>query len=142
MKIEEFTGKSFVFAVAHGYDVVWRKLNARLRQRGCNLTEALVVIALFYEEGKNAHPSALAAALRTSRGNISHCLARLERQKYVGRSLAAGDARKLTIALTASGGRLALELIGEIEQIEAHCEEQMAANAGRGVLKALFALGG
>lgn len=141
MKIQEFIDKSFVFAIAHGYDVIWRKFNARLKQNGCNINEALVLIAIYFEAQKQASPSALAAALRTSRGNVSHCLAKLVKQNYVRRTMSDGDARRLFISLTPEGARLAQRLIGEIESIEQHCESRLG-QAGQGdMLRALFQLG-
>ena len=141
MKIQEFIGKSFVFAIAHGYDVVWRKFNAQLKQRGCNITEALILIAIVFEPEKQATPSALATALRTSRGNVSHCLAKLVRQEQVQRTLKRDDARQFLISLTPSGARLAHRLISDIETIEAHCEGRLMKRQGIEVLQALFALG-
>jgi DNA-binding MarR family transcriptional regulator len=142
VRIREFISKSYIFAIAHGYDVVWRKFNGRLKARGCNINEALVLIALFFEEDKQANPSAIAATLRTSRGNVSHCLANLERQKYVRRALSERDARRLSVHLTAAGTKLAQTLIGDIEGIEDYCESHFRREGLEMVLGHLFAMSG
>jgi DNA-binding MarR family transcriptional regulator len=141
MKIQEFTSKSFIFAIAHSYDVIWRKFNGKLKTHGCSITEALVLIAIFFEDPKYANPSAIAEALRTSRGNVSHCLGKLEVQKYVRRELSNQDSRRLSVSLTPAGTKLTHSLIAEIEQIEGYCESHFASRDQAAILTALFALG-
>jgi len=126
MKIQAFTSSSYMFAIAHGYEILWRGLNQRLKKSNCNVNQALVLIALYFEKSDLVTPSELANAIRTSRGNISHCLSHLEQQRLVKRSLSERDARHLIIHLTPSGKRLAEQLVQSFEEIEAKCEDHFA----------------
>lgn len=140
MRISEFISKSYVFAIAHSYDTIWRKFNGSIRKGGCNITEALVLIAIFFESEQKAYPSAIAEAIRTSRGNVSHCLARLERKKMIRRELKPGDARRLMISLTPSGEKLVSKLMTEIEKIEDHCDGLLGKFGQKELIRSLFGI--
>lgn len=140
MKISEYISKSYVFALAHSYDAIWRKFNSSFRKSGCNITEALVLISIFFEEDQRASPSSVAKALRTSRGNVSHCLTKLESRKLVKREMKLGDARRLVISLTPSGERLVSKLMTEIEKIEDLCDGQLGKFGQSNLINALFGL--
>lgn len=141
MKIEEFISQSFIFAIGHSYNVVWRQFNTRLRKNGCSISEALVLIAIYFEDAQQASPSTLGTALRTSRTNISHCLAKLQRQKLIRRTISESDARRLLVSITPTGLKLAQKLIVEIEQIEKYCESYMISSDQNNLLQMLYALG-
>lgn len=141
MKIEGFISQSFIFAIAHSYNVIWRKFNTRLRKNGCSISEALVLIAIYFEDHQQSSPSKLGSALRTSRTNISHCLAKLQRLKLIRRTICETDARRLLVSLTPAGSKLAQKLIVEIEQIEAYCESHLMSPEQGKLLKMLYALG-
>jgi DNA-binding MarR family transcriptional regulator len=106
----------------------------------CTITEALVLIAIYFEDQQQASPSKLGAALRTSRSNVSHCLAHLQQQKWIRRSIADHDARCLLVSITPSGSKLAQKLILEIEKIEKYCESHLSGADQSKLLKMLFGL--
>lgn len=141
MKIEGFISQSFIFAIAHSYNVVWRQFNTQLKKNGCSISEALVLIAIYFEDNQQASPSTLGTALRTSRTNISHCLAKLQRQKLIRRTISEVDARRLSVSITPTGLKLAQKLIVEIERIEAYCESHLVSSDQAKLLKMLYALG-
>ncbi len=142
MKIEAFTSSSYIFAIAHAYDVLWRGLNQKLKKSGCNVNEALVLIALYFEGTERVTPSALSSALRTSRGNISHCLSNLEAKRLLKRILSERDARQLIVALTPSGKRLAENLVVAFEQLESECERHFSSDPSlsKNLIESLFHL--
>jgi DNA-binding MarR family transcriptional regulator len=142
MKIEAFTSSSYIFAIAHAYDVLWRGLNQKLKKSGCNVNEALVLIALYFEEAGRVTPSALSKALRTSRGNISHCLSHLEGKRLLKRVLSERDARQLIVALTPTGKRLAENLVSAFEELEAECEKYFSGvpSLAKNLIESLFLL--
>lgn len=141
MKIEAFTSTSYMFAIAHSYNVLWRGFNQRLKKSGCNINEALVLIALYFEENASVTPSMLATALRTSRGNISHCLSNLDSRKLLKRTLFEQDARRLIISLTAAGKKLAEGLIASFEELEGKCERHFSQQkTAKNIIERLYSL--
>lgn len=140
MRIQEFISKSYIFAIGHSYDAIWRKFNARLKARGCNMTEALVLVSLYFEENREATPSAIANTLQTSRANISHCLNTLVTKRYITRRLGNEDARRTILGLTTSGLKYAQSLVLEINNVEDLCEKHFKAASSKDLISKLYGL--
>lgn len=140
MKILEYVNLSLPLAIASSYDAIWRDLNARLRAEGCNFLEAVILIALFFESrgtggpATEVTPSRLAEVLGTSRGNVSHCLSRLERRRLIRRVLGERDARTYRLVPRPEGRRVACRLIRVLDEVEAIFEERIGR---QGVLSAI-----
>jgi DNA-binding MarR family transcriptional regulator len=135
MKIGHYVHNSLILALGAAQEAVWRDVNDRLRSEGCNLMQALLLIAIFLEQGEPVTPSALAATLRTTRGNVSHGVTHLEKRKLLRRTLSAADARSYHLTLTAEGQRAAIRLIAVIDGHERRFEDVF----GRADVDALIA---
>jgi DNA-binding MarR family transcriptional regulator len=127
MRIQEYVGRSLLFAIATSYDSIWRDFNARLRKERCNFLEGMILIALFFEPDAKARPSKLAFVFGTSRANLSHGITKLEKSGFLQRTLANGDARGYELRLKSEGRRVALRLIDSIDRLEEQFESDLGS---------------
>jgi DNA-binding MarR family transcriptional regulator len=127
MQIQEYVGRSLLFAIAKSYDEIWRDFNSRLRREHCNFLEAMILISLFFEPQGRARPSKLASVFGTSRANLSHGITRLEKLGLLQRALVAGDARGYELRLKPEGKKVALRLIDSIDRLEKHFETEIGS---------------
>jgi DNA-binding MarR family transcriptional regulator len=124
MKIEQYVKKSLLFAIGSSYNRIWRELNLRLQEQKLNILQAMILISLFFEDPEAVNPSSLAESLLATRGNISHCLSKLEKRGFVRRTLSMKDARSYQITLKPEGKRQALRLIKLMDGLEGLFEKR------------------
>jgi DNA-binding MarR family transcriptional regulator len=77
------------------------------RDHGLSLPEALILIALAHEKGRDVRVADLAHELRWERSRLSHRLTHLERRGLVVRGLDPHDGRAALPSLTERGRRVA-----------------------------------
>jgi DNA-binding MarR family transcriptional regulator len=126
MKIRQYVRKSLLFAICTSYEKIWRDFNASLRKEQINFLQAVILISMMFEEQnkKVVTPSALADALRTSRGNVSHCISALEKRGFLKRSFDPDDARRYRLLIKPDGRKTALRLMKVIDQTENFFEKR------------------
>lgn len=96
-------------------------LNKELKKQGINLNEALIVLALFFENHSKVSPSDLQITLTIPKDQVSQALTKLEKQDLVVRKINPTDSRKRFVVLTAQGKKLAPKLIALFD----FCEDQL-----------------
>lgn len=137
MKIEKYLKASPYFVL----NAVSERVNARLaevfKSEGLSFMQGLVLTALFFEDGRSIKPSELAEILRTTRGNISHCISRLEEKGFTKRTVDTDDARAFQIGLRADGRRKALELIKLFNRLQDEAEKKVGEGACRMLIELL-----
>ena len=126
MKIEKYLESSPVFTLTRAYEKIIVDLQLRLRREGVNLTQAWIVVALFFEN-KPASPSRLAKTLETSPSNISHSLKKLIHAGWAHRALDSTDGRAYLIELTSLGKRRAVQLIRIFDGLQTVFESQVGS---------------
>lgn len=124
MKIKKYLESSPVFTLTRAYEKIIVDLQLRLKREGVNLTQAWIVVALFFEN-KPASPSRLAKTLETSPSNISHSLKKLIQAGWAHRLLDNSDGRAFFIELTPSGKKRAVQLIRIFDGLQAVFENQV-----------------
>jgi len=126
MKIRQYVGKSLLFAICSSYEKIWREFNTTLRKEEVNFLQAVILISMMLEERseKAITPSSLATVLRTSRGNISHCITALDKRGFLKRAFDPSDARRYRLVLKPEGRRAALRLMKTIDQTESFFEKK------------------
>jgi DNA-binding MarR family transcriptional regulator len=129
MKIEEYLSKSAFFKLDELHARLMSLLEGELAKAECNLTEALILLGVYFEKDERVTPSMLWASLRTTRSNISHHVTKLERRGLLKRETAAQDARKYPLALSPKGRVLATRLIRTFEAFEEKADRQCAGVA-------------
>lgn len=122
MRIHSYVENSLLLAIGNAYDSIWREFNARLQKQDCNLLQALVLVALFFEKSESVTPSRLSLILKASRAGISHALSDLEKRGWVQRQLALRDARSYQLRLKPEGKKAAIRLIQMIDELETFFE--------------------
>lgn len=124
MKISKFLKSN---PLLHGhlfFEKIIIPIQKDLKKKKLTFRQSLILISLYFEE-EPVCPKDMANALQTSASNMSHALKHLEAKRWVTRKTSAQDLRKKTIALTASGERLALKLIPHYNNIQNILEEHM-----------------
>ena len=134
MKIDKFLAESPVFAIAKAARTVEANLNRALRGEGLGFFQALLLVAVFFEEAGRVNPSQLADSFSTTRGNISHGLSALEARGLVKRQIDPDDARVLRISLRPDGRRCAMRLIKCFNTLEAKIEGELGASQVRAAI--------
>src|SRR5437764_404742 len=112
MRIRKFIEASPGLCLITAGQRVARHMDRFLKTEGMNFLQALVLTALFFEPERQARPRQLSKAFGTTKGNISHCLNSLHRQRLIERVSLDRDARGFLITLTAKGEKTCLRLIG------------------------------
>lgn len=99
-----------------------------------NFLEALTLAALFFEAPRTVRPSQLAEAFETTRGNVSHCVSKLEARGLVRRSMDEGDARVFQLQLRPLGRRMALRVIGVLDKLQREFEREIGKTSMKEML--------
>lgn len=141
MKIRQYVRNSLLFAIGSSYEKIWRGFNSSLRKEEVNFLQAVILISMMLEEpGEKAlTPSSLADALRTSRGNISHCVSALEKRGFLKRALAPEDARRYRLVLKPEGRRAALRLMKIIDHTENFFEKRFGEKGVQNTIDSMSA---
>ncbi|MFC6644912.1 MarR family winged helix-turn-helix transcriptional regulator [Granulicella cerasi] len=107
---------------------------------GLSLLEALVLSALFFESAVPVKPSQLAETFDTTRSNVSHCISSLEARGFVQRKVDPADARAYHLVLKPQGRKVAVRVIGAMDKLQNHFEQQVGRDSLRrslGVIRKL-----
>lgn len=140
MKIDQFIEKSIILSIGSCSESILKKLTTILKQEQCSFLESIILISLFFEPADSVIPSVLAERLGTTRGNISHCISKLEKMGLIKRQLDAKDARKYRLLLKPEGKRIALKSMKIIDDFENACEAAIGKSEVSKLLKNLKSL--
>ena len=127
MRIDVFLKQSPVFQVNRASRSFNGYLGRILSERDISFLEALVLVAVFFEDPRPVQPSSLALTLSTTRGNISHCVSSLEAKGLIRRRLDPEDARSLHLILKPQGRKSAIEVIRTFDQMQRQIERRVGA---------------
>lgn len=137
MKIDAFLTESPVTAVVWAARTFEKKLTALFRERQLNLSAALVLVSILFEEPRKVTPSELAAVLSMTRGNLSHCVASLEAAGFITRKINPEDARVHHLTLKPQGRKAAMQVIRVLHRTQLSFEKTVGAAQIRGFLRVL-----
>ena len=131
MRIEAFLEESPLFEIYR----VSRRLDAELlRILGPNevtFFEALVLVAVLFEEPRAVKPSRLAETFSTGRGNISNCISSLEARGLLKRRIDPEDGRSIQLVLKQPGRKVAMQAVRVFD----HMQKQFEKKIGMAQLK-------
>ena len=136
MRIEAFLAHSPMFALSRAGQRTEALATRLFAADALGLLEGLVLAAIFLEAPRTVKPSTLAATLKTSRSNISHCLSSLEARALIQRKIDPEDARAYCILLRPAGKRTALRVIAIFDTLQRRYETEI----GKGPLRAALDL--
>lgn len=142
MRIETFLEQSPMFGVHRTARRLEAMTAAVLQNEELNLLEALTLAALFFETPHAVRPSQLAEVFATTRGNVSHCVSRLEARGLVRRAMDPEDARVFHLQLRPLGKRVAMRVIGALDKLQREFEKEIGKAAMREMLESLRRLDG
>ncbi len=129
MRIDSFLRQSPIFEASRISRKLETELSRILRAEELSFFESLVLVAIFFEETReashNVKPSQLAETFSTSRGNVSHCISSLEAKGLLQRRIDPEDARGFNLSLKPSGKKRAMRVIGILDQMQRAFEEKI-----------------
>jgi DNA-binding MarR family transcriptional regulator len=123
MRIELFLQQSPIFQTSRIARRMDAALGAALASVGLSVFESMVLAAIFFERHGEIKPSELADAFETTRGNMSHCISSLEAKGLVVRRVHPDDARALQLLLKPQGRRMAVRVVGILDQMQRQIED-------------------
>lgn len=115
--------KSLLMGLYQNYHHFFSPLGRDLKKEGLNLNEALILLALFFENEGSVTPTDLCKTLHLNKDQISPLLARLEDKYLILEKRHPKDRRKKLILLRAPGKKLATRLIKIFDQKEEAFEQ-------------------
>ena len=118
MKLLDYVNASETLRALKVANEIQTRTANKLKPFDLNLTEALIIIAVFVEPSKRVRPSAIAEALQTSRGNISHGISKLCQSGFIARRERGADARTSEVTPTQKGSALAVRLMVAFNELE------------------------
>lgn len=139
MKIEKFLNRSPIVPILVGSRYLESELKRGLRESGLGIWEALVVIAILFEE-RACQPRELAKFLNMSRSQLSQSLSRLVKEGLVRRELASHDARGIYLSITSRGRRAALDAVKIFSSVNSSIESGMSEDFSERMAGQLFNL--
>ena len=125
MKFQEFMNKSDLMGLYGSYQNHFLPLIQELKNKGCNLNESLILLALFFEPRQQATPTQLQECLFIPKDRISQSLKSLEKSKWIQRSLGEKDRRLRVVTLEKSAKKLCTDLIESFETHEQRLESKL-----------------
>ncbi len=125
MKFQQFMERSHLMGLYRNYQTFFSPLGKEAKKLGFNLNEALILLALFFETGKETNPKELATTLSLGKDQVSHALNQLESSGLIHRQLSKTDKRKRTLTTTALGKKQAALLIKVFDSAESRFEETL-----------------
>jgi len=134
MRIRGFLEESPLFAITKAGRVLEAALNRALRGEELTFLQALVLVAIFFEDPAVVSPSQLADSFSTTRGNMSHCLSSLEARGLVRRQVDREDARVFRISIRPEGKQRAMRLIRTFDGLQKRLEREVGARNVRQTL--------
>lgn len=138
MRIETFLKQSLLFEVNRASRLMDRHMSRILGSGDLHLMEALVLVAIFFEDPRGLKPSQLSEAMCTTRGNISHCISSLEAKGLIRRRIDAEDARSFQLFLKPQGRAQAMQAIRALDGLQRDFEASLGAaklTAACGIVK-------
>lgn len=111
MKFQQFMDESLLMTLFQQFHQTFAPLQSDLRKQGLNLNEALILLAVFFENNRPPRPTDLQKCLLLPKDQISQTLKKLENKNYLERKIADGDKRQRQITLTPLGRQLTSHLI-------------------------------
>lgn len=138
MRIETFLKQSLLFEVNRAARLMDRHMSRILGSSNFHLTEALVLVAIFFEDPQGVRPSQLSEAMSTTRGNISHCISSLEAKGFIRRRIDSDDARSFQLFLKPQGRTQAMQAIRVLDRLQRDFETSLGSaklSAACGVVK-------
>lgn len=123
MKIQAFLRESPLIAVVWTARRFELQLSQLFRDKELNLSAALVLVSIFFEEPGRVSPSQLADVLSMTRGNVSHAISSLEAQGLLTRRLDPNDARAFQLFLKPQGKRMAMQVVRILHQMQSSFEK-------------------
>lgn len=114
--------QSLLMASHRQYQTHVVPLARALRHEGLNLNEALVLLALFFEDQETVHPSSLEDLLGLGRDQISQSLKSLESNALIRRKIDSSDMRRRQLLITSYGRKKAPRLVEIFDQYERRIE--------------------
>jgi DNA-binding MarR family transcriptional regulator len=142
MRIHTFLEQSPMFGVYRAARRFEALAAEALEGEELSFLEALTLAALFFEAPRAVRPSQLADAFETTRGNVSHCISRLEARGLVRRTMDEDDARVFQLQLRPLGKRVALRVIGVLDKLQREFEREIGKAAVKEMLGSLRRLEG
>jgi DNA-binding MarR family transcriptional regulator len=127
VRIQAFLKESPLFQVNRAARACDIHLARILKGREMGFIEALVLVAVFFEEPRPVQPSRLAETLATTRANISHCVSSLEAREMVRRRIDPADARAFHLQLRPQGRKAAIEVIRTFDHMQRQLEKRIGA---------------
>ncbi len=118
MRIEAFLKQSLLFEVSRASRLVDRHLAGILQAGDLHFMEALVLLAIFFDDPQGVKPSQLSETLCTTRGNTSHCISSLEAKGFIRRRIDADDARSFQLFLRPQGRVQAMHVIRALDKLQ------------------------
>jgi DNA-binding MarR family transcriptional regulator len=137
MRIESFLKQSPIFQANRMARRMDAALAVVLKGEELSVFEAMVLVAIFFENRGEIKPSELAVAFQTTRGNVSHCVSSLEAKGLVERRIDPEDARAFQLMLKPSGRRRAVRVVGILDRIQRQLEETVGVATLESMLKQL-----
>ena len=137
MRIQTFLEHSPAFAVRRAAQRLEADLARILHAYGVSFLDALVLVSIFFEEPRPIKPSDLAMTLRTTRGNVSHCISALESRGLLRRRIDPADARALNLFLRPAGRSAAMRVIRTLDRLQRDFEKQLGLDQLRAGLASI-----
>jgi DNA-binding MarR family transcriptional regulator len=125
MRIETFLKQSLLFEVNRAARLMERHMSRIFGSGDFHLMEALVLVAIFFEDPRGVKPSQLSEAMSTTRGNISHCVSSLEAKGLIRRRIDADDARSFQLLLKPQGRAQAMQAIRALDRLQREFETNL-----------------
>lgn len=126
MKIEKYLRASPTFTIILNAQKITTILEQFLKQEGLSYLKALILISIFFEKDKQVRPKTLAKVFETTKGNVSHSLAKLEELKLITRKPVSGDIRGAIIELSPKGTALTKKLVKYFDSLQTNIEDKMS----------------
>ena len=123
MRIEKFLKSSPTFAAIFAAQLISRQISLRFKEYDLTYLQALVLVAIFFESSQESRPSTLAATLRMTKGNVSHCISHLQELGLIQYKHLRFDKRGSSVGITARGKSLVMKLIKYFDEMQRKTED-------------------
>lgn len=110
------------------------------RDRGVPSVAAFNVLTILHGEGGPLPPSTIAERMILSRGTVTGILDTLERRRLVRRSPHLDDGRMRSVAITARGAAMVLDILPRLHDAEARWMAALTAAQQRDLLRLIAAV--
>ncbi|NCN95242.1 MAG: MarR family transcriptional regulator [Bdellovibrionales bacterium] len=125
MKILQFLSQSPDFQLDSKSKQLKNQLQLRLNEHDLTRTQALFLVALYFEEGHQVSFDQLSQTFEISKGGLSQNLSLLENKKLIRRSAQKGDRRANDVTLRDEAKDLCIKLIGIFDQHQREVESRV-----------------